>query len=158
MFHLLIEITCEVLAQQTARDEQVLAGHHLGDIERGGDFSVSPLFEIMKQHHLLLGFAELLQRSEKSPTQSNRRSVTLDHIAARFPLKEGCMELASLEVVEGAMPDRLEEPTREVFWFAALIQPLQRSHQCLLCKVFSVGGAAHYRQRHRVGGAQITSD
>src|SRR5713226_4816089 len=68
------------------------------------------------------------------------------------------MKLASLEVVEGAVPDRLEEPTREMLRFAALIQPLQRSHQCLLCKVFSVGGAAHHRQRHRVGGAQITSD
>src|SRR5260370_12185127 len=114
MFHLLIEIMCEVLPQQTARDEQVLAGHHLGDIERGGDFSVGPLFEIVKQHHLLLGFAELLKRSEKSPTQPNGRGVTVAHFATRFPPKQSCMQPASLDVVDAAVPDRLEEPAREM--------------------------------------------
>src|SRR5260370_26977234 len=67
------------------------------------------------------------------------------------------MQLASLEVVEGAVPDRLEEPAREVLRFAALIQPLQRSHQCLLCKVFSIGGRAPQQQRYPEPGAQITS-
>ena len=63
------------------------------------------------------------------------------------------MKLASFEVVESAVSDGLEEPTREMLWFAALIQALHGSHQCLLSKILCVGGAAHYRERHRVGGA-----
>src|SRR5262249_46039203 len=60
--------------------------------------------------------------------------------------------------VEGSVAHRGEKPTGEAIRLATLIQPMQCPHESLLSNVLGIRSTTNDRQRHNVGGAQITPD